>query len=111
MSRFIFNDSPTASVALLINYAAGYHPDKATKERDVYFKSKNMFLIMDENSALMAHSGAVQSSIRGVSGCSKTFRPASRRPHAERKSNTKSPHLYPACPETMHQTQSRVAQL
>lgn len=68
MSRFICNDSPTASVAL-INYASGYHPDRATRKRDVYFKSKNMYLIIHEKSALMAHSRAVQSSIQRASGC------------------------------------------
>lgn len=70
LSGFICNDSPTASVALLINYASGYHPDKGTKKRDAYFKSKNMFLIIHEISALMAQSRAVQSSTQGVSGCS-----------------------------------------
>lgn len=38
-------------------------------KRYIYFRSKNIFLIMHENSALMSHSRAVQSSLQGVSGC------------------------------------------
>lgn len=59
MSRFICNDSPTANVALLRNYATGYHPARASKKRDVDFNSRNMHLLTHENSALMVHSKAV----------------------------------------------------
>lgn len=38
-------------------------------KRYIYFRSKNIFLIMHENSALMSHGRAVQSSLQGVSGC------------------------------------------
>lgn len=38
-------------------------------KRYIYFRSKNIFLIMHENSALMSYGRAVQSSLQGVSGC------------------------------------------
>lgn len=98
MRRFICNDSPTASVALLINYATAYHPAKTTKKRDVYFKSKNMYLIIHEASALMARSTAVQSSIQGVSGCSA---PAGPPPGGDVLRENQTPNRH-TCPLLVH---------
>lgn len=45
--RCICDDSPTVNLALGMNHSIGYHPDNTAKE-GVYFKSRNMFLIMHE---------------------------------------------------------------